>query len=595
MRCGSPTSSTERPPGPGSSEPNAPAPQDVATEEGASKHGAAEEGASKEGATEEGASKEGATEGGAPNDAAPTDDASKDDPAQDGAAQDVRPRSWLEWLVGPSTATPGFLCARWVFLRGLAVCFASAFVSLWFQIHGLIGPRGILPAGDYLASLREGLTLPARLWYAPTLLWLSSGNAALWVLVIVGLLASLALLVNLWPRGSIAVAGLAFLSFIAAAQDFASYQSDGMLLEAAFVSLFFAPRGWRPGLGAATPPSRASLFLLRWEWFRIYFESGVVKLLSGDPQWRSLTAMDEYYQNGPLPTWIGWYVQHLPHGFHAFSAGATLAIELLVVWLGWLPRRFKLVCFAICTTLQVGIILTANYAFLNYLVLFLGFLLVDDAAFARISPVRISPVRISPVSISPVRYRWVLWAQAVVLGWQLYATVAAFLFAGTLALPQRLLGPFRIANAYGLFAVMTTARYEVELQGTLDGKTWVPYPFRWKPQDPGVAPGIYAPYQPRFEWNLWFATLGDLEEYPWVTNVEQKLLEREPSVLSLFARDPFDGKTPRAVRAVEWRYWFTTLDEKRRTGLWWHRGELREYAPPVGETEPPAAAAPSGP
>ncbi len=64
------------------------------------------------------------------------------------------------------------------------------------------------------------------------------------------------------------------------------------------------------------PPSRASLFLLQWEWFRIYFESGLVKLLSGDTEWRHLTAMDEYYQNGPLPTWVGWYIQHLPHWFH---------------------------------------------------------------------------------------------------------------------------------------------------------------------------------------------------------------------------------------------------------------------------------------
>src|SRR5260221_13653135 len=110
---------------------------------------------------------------------------------------------------------------------------------------------------------------------------------------------------------------------------------------------------------------------------------------------------------------------------------------------------------------------------------------------------------------------------------------------------------------------MTEPRYEIELQGSLDGSEWIPYPFRYKPQDPAAAPGLYAPYQPRFEWNLWFASLGEWREYPWVVAAEERLLERSPSVLRLFAADPFQGKAPRFVRQVKWRYWFTTLEEKR--------------------------------
>jgi hypothetical protein len=480
----------------------------------------------------------------------------------------------LAWLFGPQAGPPGWLVARWLFLRGLAICFFSAFYSLAFQIQGLIGPHGILPAKDWLAALREALSPVARLWLAPTVLWLSSSSTALGALVVVGLVASTALFFNLWPRASIAIAGLAFLSFIGAAQDFASYQSDGMMLEAAFLCLFFAPRGLRPGLGASCPPSRASLFLLRWEWFRIYFESGLVKLLSGDQSWRNFTAMDEYYQNGPLPTWLGWYVQNWPHAFHAFTVAATLVIELVVAWLVWFPRRFRLACFAICTTLQIGIILTANYAFLNYIVLFLGILLVDDETFARLG-LRIP----TGTPATPSRLR--LWLEGFVLGWQLYATIAVFLFSGLLTWPARLLSPFRIANPYGLFAVMTLARYELELQGTLDGSTWVPYPFRYKPQALIEAPGIYAPYQPRFEWNLWFASLGTVEEYPWVAAVEERLLEREPSVLALFRRDPFDGRAPKAVRTVRWRYWMTTPAERRATGDWWRRRLEGLYAPEV--------------
>src|SRR5205807_3907598 len=132
-------------------------------------------------------------------------------------------------------------------------------------------------------------------------------------------------------------------------QDFASYQSDGMLLEAALLSLFLGSK--------KEPPTRAAVFMLQWEWFRIYFESGVVKILSGEQQWRDLTAMDKYYENGPLPTWLGWYVQHWPHTFHAASAAFTLIAELLVAWLVFFPKWSKRIAFIITTPLQIGIIL----------------------------------------------------------------------------------------------------------------------------------------------------------------------------------------------------------------------------------------------
>ncbi|HZF07473.1 MAG TPA: lipase maturation factor family protein, partial [Thermoanaerobaculia bacterium] len=298
----------------------------------------------------------------------------------------------------PRAETVSWLWARFLFLRALGLVFFSAFYSLAFQIHGLLGPHGILPAGAYLAAVAR-VYPGTRFWYAPTLLWISASDAALTTLVVVGFAASLCLIFNLWPRLSLAVATLCFLSFVTAAQDFSSYQSDGMLLEAGFLSLFFAPPGLLPRLGAAQPPSPASLWLLRWEWFRIYFESGVVKLASGEPQWRDLSAMDKYYETGPLPTWIGWYAHQLPHSFHAATALVTLIVELGLIWLLFVPRRgARIVLFVIVTLLQVGIILTANYAFLNYLVLILGLLLLDDRTLSRLRPLRpaASPAEIAP-------------------------------------------------------------------------------------------------------------------------------------------------------------------------------------------------------
>ena len=105
--------------------------------------------------------------------------------------------------------------------------------------------------------------------------------------------------------------------------------------------------------------------------------------------------MDEYYQNGPLPTWIGWYVQHLPHWFHASTVYATLALELGLVWMLFLPRRWRIACFFIVTPWQIGVILTANYTFLNYLVLLLGVLLLDDSFVLRLLPAKLKE-RVAP-------------------------------------------------------------------------------------------------------------------------------------------------------------------------------------------------------
>jgi hypothetical protein len=145
--------------------------------------------------------------------------------------------------------------------------------------------------------------------------------------------------------------------------------------------------------------------------------------------------------------------------------------------------------------------------------------------------------------------------------------------------PVAALEPFRIADRYGLFAVMTRGRYEIEFQGSNDGQTWVPYPFRFKPQDPGKAPGIYAPYQPRFDWNLWFASLGAWRSNPMVPRTEERLLAGSPDVLELFASNPFPNQPPRQIRAVLWQYWFTSPSEKHAQGLWWKRQPLGLYAP----------------
>jgi hypothetical protein len=534
------------------------------------------------------------------------------------------PVTILRRLFHPGEGASHQLIARWLFLRGLGLIYFSAFFSLFFQIRGLIGPQGILPAREFLQSVAHSLGA-LRLWYAPTMLWVSSGATMLTALTVIGMIASVLLVLNLWPRLMLLVCFVAFLSFVSAAQDFSGYQSDGMLLEAGFISLFLAPGGLRPRWGALSPPPLAAVLLLLWEWFRIYFQSGLVKLLSGDPTWRNLTAMDEYYQNGPLPTWVGWYMQHLPEWFHKATAGATLLMELVLVFMAFLPRPWRIACFVIVTIWQAGVIVSANYTFLNYLVLLLGILLLDDALLRRYLPGRLRrsfppseaeqttppsspPERTStplssrpegsevegpaiPVTTTARRHLSALRLAftAVLLSWVFYNTFFLLLhmFTRNLPLPAApviALEPFRIANQYGLFAVMTPHRYEIEFQGSNDGTTWVAYPFRYKPQDVSKRPRIYAPYQPRFDWNLWFASLGDWRHYPIVPRTEELLLTNDGDVLGLFAGNPFPNAPPHYVRAVLWQYWFTSLQEKRATRHWWRRQFLGTYAPTIART-----------
>jgi hypothetical protein len=480
---------------------------------------------------------------------------------------------------------PDMLRARWLFLRALGLIFFSAFGSLAFQIHALVGDRGILPARVLLEAVRRAEPGPVRLLDVPSLLWISTSDGALWLLVGAGVAGSLALFFGLAPRASALLCTALYVSWISVARDFSGYQSEGMLVEAGVCAALLAPRGLRPALGAAHPPTLVAVSLLRWEWFRIWFESGVAKLASGDPEWRSLRAMDRYYETGPLPTWVAWWAHRLPRGVHTLEAALTLFVECFVVLLPWFFRRARGPVVLLCTIFQLGILLTANYTFINWITIALGLLWLDDELLARL------PLRVEAGPPIPDRGRLRRVVHGVLGAWLAYASLGAFAFRGVprdlawIAGPANVLRPFRLANAYGLFAVMTPGRFEIEIQGSRDGATWTPYPFRFKPQDPMEPPRFFAPYQPRLDWNLWFCSLGTWEDCPLLFEAEARLLQGEPHVVAQFRADPFGGDPPRRTRAVLFQYWFTTREERARTGAWWRREELGPFGPTLERSD----------
>jgi hypothetical protein len=359
-----------------------------------------------------------------------------------------------------------------------------------------------------------------------------------------------------------------YLSIVIGGQVFMGYQWDYLLLEAGFLAIFLKP-AW----------SRAWLF--RWLLFRLMFESGAVKLLSHDPSWRSLTALAVHYQTQPLPTPIAWYAMQLPLWFQKISTAFVFVVELGLPFLMFGPRRLKLIAALGTILLEILILLTGNYTFFNVLTIALCVFLLDDAFFLALFRAKQPGAPKKPVRTNAR-------ASAVLCAVILIASLTGLAGMFGLRAPTSItdaLGPlntFGIVNQYGLFAVMTTSRPEILIEGSNDGADWQPYVFPDKPGPLNRAPGWVAPFQPRLDWQMWFAALGNYRENPWLVRLMERLLEGSPPVLELIEHNPFGGKPPRYVRATVYDYRFTTYDERRRTGNWWKRELKGTYFPPIG-------------
>ena len=481
-------------------------------------------------------------------------------------------------LWGPHLVPPGETATTWIFLRLLGAIYLIAFASLWSQIGGLCGSHGILPAGEMLRAVAEhyGAT---RFWMLPTLCWLGAGDGVLQALCATG--AALAALLAIGAVPGFALVGLwaIYLSLATVCRDFLWFQWDGLLLEAGFLAIFIAPWRWwsRP---AGDPPRRAGVWLLRWLLFRLMISSAAVKLTSGDPTWRNLTALQFHYQTQPLPPWTAWYAHQLPAWFQRFSAMVMFAVEGLASFLIVAPRRLRFAGAWAMIGFQLLIVASGNYGFFNLLAIALSVMLFDDGVWgARAS----AEVERAPAA-APRRSSGAVRAAALAL---LVLSVVPLLGAlrwpvawmGPVPTAYAIAAPLRTVNPYGLFAVMTTQRREIVVEGSADGARWQPYEFRWKPGDLSRRPGFMAPHMPRLDWQMWFAALADWRSQSWFLYFCQRLLEGSKPVLALLATNPFPAAPPRYVRAVVYDYRFTNAATRARNGAWWRRERLGLYGP----------------
>jgi lipase maturation factor 1 len=487
---------------------------------------------------------------------------------------------------------PSFATGARLFVCVLAITHAVAFASIWIQADGLIGPAGILPAGEYFSLVRDQLGRHA--WFdVPSLCWIFGAGAFVKVLCAVGIGLSVLLFLGYAPALCLALLWGSYLSLVSAGQVFFDFQWDLLLLESTLLGIFIVPWTLRPTQARYDPPKLAR-YLVWWLIFRLMFLSGVVKLTSGDVTWRHLTALTFHYETQPLPSPVAWYMHQLPVWFQEASCVVMFVIELGAPLLLLAPRRLRHWAATALIALQVVIAATGNYAYFNLLSIGLCLTCLDDEWWInRHWGVPQAPAASIRFGNNPRRFKAtaVRWFAAISVGVTFFETVAS-LSPGSANSPivravEEAVGPLQSFNTYGLFRVMTIERPELIIEGSDDGRDWLEYALPYKPGDLGRRPSWVAPYQPRLDWQLWFAALAPPDSQPWVGRLCELLLKGDPGVLGLFYRNPFPSHPPHYMRVVRYRYEFTDRGERTRTGNWWHRTPLDFYISPVALSSDP--------
>jgi lipase maturation factor 1 len=457
-----------------------------------------------------------------------------------------------------------------IFARAIALIYLIAFASFGRQVRGLIGDQGIQPVTEFFTQAIRVFG-PNAFWHVPTVFWWIHSEFGLESIVWGGAtIAAVCAIGRPHTSGQKAAFVLLFiyyLSIVNAGQVFMGYQWDFLLLEAGFLAIFLKPTWTRT-------------FLFRWLLFRLMFESGAVKLLSHDISWRNLTALAVHFQTQPLPTPLAWYMMQAPLWFLKASTVAVFVVELGLPILIFGPRRLKQIAGWGMIALQILILLTGNYTFFNLLTIALCLFLFDDAFWTGLRKRRSEPRR--PVPVHANSYvSATLFALIMLVSLVGFASVFGFNAPAAVNSAIAPAGSFGIVSQYGLFASMTTTRPEISIEGSNDAVNWQPYVFRDKPGPLNRAPGIVEPFQPRLDWQMWFAALSNYRDNPWLLQFMLRLLQGSAPVLDLLEENPFPGKPPRYIRAVVYDYQFTTFAERRQTGNWWKREYKGTYFPPI--------------
>ena len=443
---------------------------------------------------------------------------------------------------GSQIDVPGYGLTSWVILRGLALVYLIAFLSLWSQIIPLSGENGIQPVAHLMQGMEKSLMadgLMTKLWRVPSLFWFGYSDSMLNGVCVAGVVMSGLAIIGVCTRVCLIGLWTCYLSLVHVCSPWLNFQWDILLLEAGVIGILLARSGWLENPLRLKPPPFVPLLLMRWLVFRLMFASGMVKLLSKDEVWWNLTALTVNYETQPLPNSIAWHLHQLPVWFHQTCCGIMFGIELVLPFFIFLPRRLRLIAACATIALMMVIILSGNYTFFNLLTIVICVSLLDDRAVRIFLPTRLRE-KIQPpqIEFDPGKRR--RWARA---GFTTVFCLVTLLLSLVHMLPVFGLGvpkwcetaarPVRqllLINGYGLFANMTERRPEIVFEGSNDGATWMAYELPYKPGDLSRRPSLVAPHQPRLDWQMWFAALGAPEHNPWLQGLVVGLLQGDKLV-----------------------------------------------------------------
>ena len=470
---------------------------------------------------------------------------------------------------------PTYWYSRFVFERGLALIYLVAFAVAANQFIPLLGERGLLPVSRFTGyvSFRE----------SPSLFYFFQTDHAYRMAAWSGIALACLLLTGLPQRGGALTAGLVwlglwllYLSFVNVGQTFYGFGWETMLLEAGFLAMFLG--------GSATPPHPWLRWLWVWLLFRLIFGAGMIKL-RGDECWRNLTCLDYYFETQPIPNPLAWYFHWMPVGVHRAGVLFNHVVEVVVPFGYVLPQPVSSIAAALTIVFQLVLIVSGNLSWLNWLTVVICIPLLDDR---WLSWLPITP----PLQTESAGYRFAVYALTA-----LVAVLSIRPLENILSRRQLMnfsFDPLHLVNTYGAFGSITRERYEIVIEGTSDDvitadTVWREYEFKGKPGDPARRPPQIAPYHLRLDWLMWFAAMSPTPNDPWFYALVSKLLEGDAGVASLLSTNPFPSSPPRYVRAQYYSYRFTTPNERRQTGAWWHRELAGVYLPPSRRTTRPAS------
>jgi hypothetical protein len=468
---------------------------------------------------------------------------------------------------------------RFVILRLLGFIYAIAFLVAVNQLVPLIGATGLTPAHDFLSRVHThyGSRSEAML-HMPTLFWFGVSDMGLTIFAWVGLALSLIVLAGYANAIVMTLLWIIYMSIVHIGNIWYGYGWEIQLLETGFLSIFLCPLIDPRPFPKSRPPILV-FWLFRWLGFRIMVGAGLIKL-RGDECWRDLTCMYYHYETQPIPNPISRYLHFLPNWFHNLEVLWNHFVELIVPWFSFGPRTARHLAGALLVLFQVILIISGNLSFLNYLTIIPFLACFDDTLWRRVLPK--SLVKRAEQAATQSQPSWIRSgisvALAALVAW--LSIPAVMNLVGGRQLMNYSFDPLDLVNTYGAFGTVGRERAEIVFEGTDDamitGETkWKEYEFVAKPGDPNRRPAFIAPYQPRIDWQIWFAAMSTPAEYPWTFHFVWKLLHNDKNTLSLLANNPFPDAPPKYVRARLYRYQFAPLGEKG----WWRRELIGEWLP----------------